>query len=203
MTTIQNFAAFSSNTLATLDKESENAGASPSSWKAFEAGMQILHRFANRSLISIDAVAKSNLQTLHRALLYDAQYTKNLVSIRNENSKNGLPVLRRIYTSEGLIADLLAVKKGESINLVALPQRYTMYLLISGSAQLGTNNINTSTSQHWWNYLATKRNEDCLRKDTVIICPTGQPIQTLNTIGTNCYWLRIQIPLLTMSCKIA
>ena len=201
-TTIQKIAGFSSNPMEAFDRGSKTAFIAHSAWKAFQSGMQILHRYANRSPIDIDTVAKSNLRLLHRSLLYNPHYVNYIENIKYDSTKSGLAVIRRIYTNEEIIADLIAVKKDSVMNLKTLPQHYTMYLFISGNAQLGTNIYRLHPLQHWWNFRPTKNGNHILRNRAVIICSPGQKNKQI-TSNKDCMILRIQISLATSQHEIA
>lgn len=203
ITTAPQIVDFSANSLVTPENETENIISSLSVWKAFQSGMQILQRYANRSPVDIHAIAKSNLQVLHQSLSYDKQYARNIDSIRRDSAKNGLPILRRLYSDQGLNADLLSLQDGASMNLVALPQRYAMYLLVSGSAQLGTDNAGVASVQHWWNRIGSKNQKNYLRTGTVITCSTQQANTRLTARDKNCLLLRVHTPLVGVPCKMA
>ena len=198
-----NIVGFSSNTPVPRDSATSGAMSSLSAWKAFQSGMQILRRYANHSPVDVDAIAKSNLQLLHRSLMQDAQYTNYIEDFKYDSTKSGRPRLRHLYASEGLIADVLALKINTPVNLITLPQRYTMYLLISGSVRLGANKINDYPGQHWWNHIVSRNSDNYLRSGAVIIFPTHETTNKITACGKDCLILRIQIPLLAMPCEIA
>lgn len=171
-----------------------SAISSLSAWKEFQAGMQILHRYAGSSAADVHSIAKSNLQLLHRSLSFDSVYRNSIESTQREGAQSGLPTLRHLYSEQGLIADLLTLQDGASINLTTLPQRYTMYLLISGNAQLGTKSKNDSSAQHWWNRLSTSGDKNHLRDGSAIICSNNNRARQLTANGNNCLVLRINTP---------
>ncbi len=192
-----------SSPLKAHSSETSVAPSSLSAWKAFQAGMQMLQRYADRSPVNIPAVAKSNLQLLHQSLSYDSQYSDNIEHLRREGAKGGQPILRRLYADQGLTADLLAFQEGTSINLTTLPQRYTMYLLISGSAQLDAEKKTSSPVQHWWDRIGSNSNKNYLRSGDVIIRSYKQKSSQLIARGKNCLLLRVHTPTVEASRKTA
>ncbi len=212
MITTHKIASFSPsipNTLIAHGGKTTIAPSSLSAWKAFQAGMQMLQRYADRSPVDIPAVAKSNLQLLHQSLSYDPQYSDNIDDIRREGAKNDQAILRNLYTDQGLTADLLAFQEGTSINLTTLPQRYTMYLLISGNVQLSSNvqldvkNKTSSPVRHWWDRIGPNSNKNCLRSGDVIIRSYTQKNDRLIACGKNCLLLRVHTPTVESSRKTA
>lgn len=201
----RNVVDFSSNSLTSRNERSTNSmpSPSPSAWRAFQSGMQILQRYASSSPADIDAIAKSNLQLLHRSLSQNAQYVNEIENIMNDSSRNGLPALRCIYACQGFTADLLTLKTHTSLKLVAWPEHYTMYLLIVGSAQITANDINHRPAGHWWNYITSKGINQHLRNGTVIIPSINQPSRKITAFRKDCILLRVQMQLTTMSRKIA
>jgi len=194
MITTQKIAGFPPSPFVIHSNEASVAASSLSAWKAFQAGMQMLQRYANRSPIDIDTVAKSNLQLLHQSLSDDTHYINNIEHIWREGARSGQPTLRRLYADQGLTADLLALQDGTSINLAALPQHYTMYLLISGHARFDVENENSSPVRHWWDRIGSYSNKNCLRSGDVIIRSYKQENNRLIASGKNCLLLRVHTP---------
>jgi len=203
MITTHKIAGFSPSSLITHSDETSVASSSLSAWKAFQAGMQMLQRYADRSPIDISAIAKSNLQLLHQSLSYDSQYSDNIEHIRREGTEKGQPMLRRLYADQGLTADLLTFQEGSSINLTTLPQRYTMHLLISGSAQLDTENKTSSPVQYWWERISPNSNKNYLRSGDVITHSYNQKNGRLIAHRKNCLLLRVHTPTEEASRKTA
>ncbi len=203
MITTHEIANFPSSPLKAHSSETSIAPSSLSAWKAFQAGMQMLQRYADRSPVDIPAVAKSNLQLLHQSLSYDSQYSDNIEYIRHEGAKGRQPILRRLYADQELTADLLAFQEGTSINLTTLPQRYTMYLLISGSAQLDAENKISSPVRHWWDRIGSNSNKNYLRSGDVIIRSYKQKSSQLTARVKNCLLLRVHTPTVEASRKTA
>lgn len=193
--------AFIPRPLMAHNSEMSMALSSLSAWKAFQAGMHILQRYAHHSPADIHAIATSNLRLLHQSLSCEAQYNNSIENIRYEGSKTGLPGSRRLYTDRRLIADVLTLQDGTSINLTTLPHCYAMYLLISGSAQLDTKNETGQSAQHWWERLGVNGHKRCLRNGAVIIRSGKQETDRLVTCGKNCLLLRINIPIMDVPGK--
>lgn len=194
---------FSSNSHLPRENETPNVLSSLSAWKAFQSGMQVLQRYANRSPVDIHTIAKSNIQLLHRSLSYNTQYIDNIENIRHESTESDLPTLRRLYSDQGLTADLLSLQDGASINLVARPQRYAMYLLISGSAQLGPDDESTRLAPRWWNRVVLNKRKNYLRNGAVVIRSNQQTDNCLTAKGKDCLILRVHTPAEEIFCKIA
>jgi len=148
-------------------------------------------------------VTKSNLRLLHQSLSCDAQYSNNIEDIQREGAKSGQPGSRRLYADQGFTADLLTLQDGTSINLTTLPQCYAMYLLISGSAQLDTENENRSPVQHWWDRIGLNGNKNCLRNGAVVIRSYDQKNNRLMARGKNCLLLKIHAPVIEADRKVA
>ncbi len=203
MITTHEITGFPPNPLMAYNGETSIAPSSLSAWKAFQAGMQMLQRYADRSPVDIPAIAKSNLQLLHQSLSYDSQYSDNIDHIRREGTESEQPILRRLYADQGLTADLLAFQEGTSINLATLPQRYTMHLLISGSAQLEPENKISSPVRHWWNRIGSNSNKNYLRSGDVIIRSYKQKNNRLTARGKDCLLLRVHTPTVEASRKTA
>ncbi len=203
MITTHKIANFPSTPLMAYNGETSIAPSSLSAWKAFQAGMQMLQRYADRSPVDIPAIATSNLRLLHQSLSYDSQYSDNIEYIQREGTKGGQPILRRLYADQGLTADLLAFQEGTSIKLTTLPQRYTMYLLISGSAQLDAENKISNPVRHWWDRIGSNSNKNYLRSGEVIIRSYKQKNNRLTARGKNCLLLRIHTPTVEASRKMA
>lgn len=203
MATTQKIVDFSRKSPVTDNYETANELSSLSAWKAFQSGMQILQRYANRSPVNIHAIAKSNLQLLHRSLSYDAQYSHTIESVRRKNVNSVLPTLQHLYVNQGLTADLLSLQKGASMNIMSLPLHYSMYLLISGSAKINADSENMNSVQHWWKRISANSNKNYLRNGSVVTHSTNQAISQMTALGQNCIILRIQIPTTEVPCKIA
>jgi len=203
MITTQKIANFVPNPPITHSGEAPTALSSLSAWKAFQAGMQMLQRYASRSPVDIHAVAKSNLQLLHHSLSYDAQYSDNIEDIQREATKSGQPKLRRLYADQGFTADLLTLQDGETINLTTLPQCYAMYLLISGSAQLEIENERSNPMRHWWDRIGSNGSRNSLRSGAVVIRSYKQKSSQLAARGKNCLLLRVHTPAMEVSGKTA
>jgi len=206
MSNTQQIADFSSNSLKIRDSNIANTLSSLSAWKAFQSGMLILQRYANRSAVDINTIAKSNLQLLHRSLSYDMQYNRKIENIRCESESTRRPAMRRLYADQGLTADLLSLQDGAAIDLIASPQRYTMYLLASGHARLGINKEGETSGplqQRWWNRICSNRNKNYLRDGSVIICANQQANNRLIALGKNCLILRVHTPTMAETYKVA
>ena len=203
ISTTHKIADYSSSPFMIHSNKVSIAPSSLSAWKAFQAGMQMLQRYASRSPVDIHAVTKSNLQLLHQSLSYDAQYSNDIENTLQEGRKNGRPTLRRLYADQGLTADLLALQDGATINLTTLPQCYAMYLLISGSAKLDTENETQRPVRHWWNRISSNGDENSLRNGSVIIRSYKQKNSQLIASGKNCLLLRIHAPTMEIPGKAA
>jgi len=177
-------------------------------WKAFLAGMQVLQRYANRSTVSIQAVAESNLRLLHRSLRFNKDYRREVENLLHDTPADGLPVLRHLYTCQGLSADLLALQDGTSINLTSLPQSYAMYLLIAGNAQLESANPEETSAksrarQAWWQRIIFGGKSNILRNgDAIIRCIDQKPVR-LTGFGKSCLLLRVRTPMVDTAYRIA
>jgi hypothetical protein len=199
----QRIVGFSPSSRIACAAETTGKLAALSAWSAFRSGMQILQRYANRSPIDIHTIAKSNMQLLHRSLSYDAEYINNIEIIKYQGKRSDLPTIRRLHAEQELSADVMAFQEGVSINLIALPQRYTMYLLISGTAQLSMKNTRARSEQHWWNRIGINGDKNYLRKGAVVICPDRQKNKQLTALGKDCIVLRVHIPTLETPAQIA
>jgi len=206
MATAHNIVDYSANPnpRVSCDVEIPDAISSLAAWKEFYAGMQILQRYAGRSSADVHLIAKSNLQLLHRSLSYDSLYRNSIESILREGDQSSPPTSRRLYSNQGLTADLLPLQDGASIKLMTLPQHYTMYLLISGNAQLhATSENDNPVVQHWWKRLGAAGNKNHLRNGAAIICAQNKGVGQLTANGKNCLVLKINAPAAVTACKIA
>ena len=207
MSISQRIVGFSPKSQTSYSGESQNTLTSLSAWSAFRSGMQILQRYANRSPVNVHSIAKSNMQLLHRALSYDTGYSRSIDSIRNEDANSDLPTIRRLYSDQGLTADALVFRGGSSMNLIALPQRYSMYLVISGTAQLTSKNkqphLQQHSQQYWWKRIGSSGNNNYLRSGSVVICSDVRQNSLLTAQGKNCVVLSVHIPIQETLNKIA
>lgn len=183
--------------------ERSSAPSSLSAWKAFQAGMQMLQRYADRSPVDIPTVAKSNLQLLHQSLSNDSQYIDKIEYMRHEGAKSDQAILQHLYADQGLTADLLAFQGGTLINLATLPQCYTMYLLISGRAQFDAENKPRNPVRHWWDRIGSNNHKNYLKSGDAIIRSYKQKNDRLIAFGGNCLLLRVHIPTVDASRKTA
>ncbi len=198
----QNIVDFSSNSRLAQNNGAVSTLSSISAWKAFQSGMHILQRYANRAPIDIQSIAKSNLRLLHRSLSYETEYAVLLENTRRESVKSGLTTLRRLYTNRGLIADLLALQKDTSINLVPSPQCCTMYLLVSGSAQIGLKSAARKLAHHWWARIVSNTDNKHLCNGDVVFCTENQASNRLTAAGKDCLLLRVQSPTVMTPCML-
>ena len=172
-------------------------------WQAFQAGMEVLQRFANHAAIDVDAISRSNLQLLHRTLSRDAAYHTQIEQLQSEAKTSSLPIIRRLYTDQSMIADLVLVQAGSQINLPALPQTGTMYLLISGSAELVSYEKSQEIAQHWWQKFGIGNANNTLRNGAVIIPSTNKPPEKLRSATKQCLLLRVNTLSLEVECEAA
>jgi len=194
MATAKNIVEYSPSSSRLRGDAASNAISSLAAWKEFQAGMQILQRYAGRSPANIQHIAKSNLQLLHRSLSFDKLYRSNIENLQQQASKNSIPTQRRIYSGQGLTADLLTLQDGATINLKPLPEHYTMYLLIAGNARLGTKCNNTGLVQHWWNRIGAAGSKDQIRNGTAVICSSYKSKKKMTACGKDCVVLKVNSP---------
>lgn len=204
MENTREIAGFSSNSLPGNGNGAQTLNVLPSTWEAFRAGMQILHRYSSHSPLGFHAVAKSNLLLLHRTLSCDVQYNNNIENLQREARKSGLPTISRLYTNKELTADLLIIQDGVRINLSALPHCNTMYLLISGSAYYNNAaNDEDSSTRHWWERISSDGHKKKLRSGAVIISSCKHKTNQITARGKKCVLLKVHTPAIEIPWRIA
>lgn len=196
------FAEFSSNSSRTPHAQITPRGsyqANPerphhAAWEAFQAGMQFLQKYEERSPGNSENIAISNLQLLHRSLLKDPGYAQSLKQASFNIATSGLPSSHCIFNEKDLRADLLTLKPGTTIRLASHQDSCTMYLSISGKPSMQSPDNTHVLSKHWWNrYRRSNHGVSLKNGNAVLISPQGQTNKLLTTEKNECILLRIQI----------
>lgn len=163
-------------------------------WAAFQAGMQALQHYAERSPANPESIAKSNLQLLHRSLLTDPSYTQSLAKAHNKNANN-LPRSSCVYENSGLRADLLTLKSGTTIQLKSRQDRCAMYLSITGKPSIQSPNNVVTLNKHWWTRYRQEKHGKLLKDgEAVVVLPYGEIKRFITAKTKECILLRVQLP---------
>ncbi|MDT8384632.1 MAG: hypothetical protein RRB22_09465 [Gammaproteobacteria bacterium] len=163
-------------------------------WRAFQAGMQALQNYAQRSAANPRAIAKANLQLLHRSLLRDPAYIQSLKNASNSMGGYRLPASYCIFEDNHLRAELINLQSGTTIQLKSQPGSYAIYLSIRGNPSLYRPDSTTSARNHWWDrYRQTKHEEFLKNEAAVFISSLQKSTEMLTATTKECILLRIQI----------
>ncbi len=164
-------------------------------WGAFQAGMQILQKYAERSAANSETIAKSNLQLLHRALLRDPEYSQTLQKALEKKTSNSLPTSHCVFVSQELRADFLTLQSGTFIQLKPHQERLSMYLAITGKPLLQSADRPAPTTQHWWNRYGQIEGVKALKNgDAIFVSNYWATEKRITAEKKECILLRIQLP---------
>ena len=167
--------------------------AHPAAWGAFQAGMQVLQKYAGRSPANPEAIAKANLQLLHRSLLKDPNYAQALQKVCNGAIRHDLPTSHCIFSNQNLRADFLTLKGGYSIQLKPYLTRCSMYLSIAGKSSIQMANNSALNKKRWWNQRSDPYHPQSLKNGDAVIIPKGwKDEKRLVAEQQECILLRIQ-----------
>lgn len=175
-------------------------------WRAFQAGMQVLQNHAQRSTANPRAIAKANLQLLHRSLLRDPAYIQSLKNASNRVCRPSnrdcshrvysqiLPTSYCIFEDNHLRAELITLQSGSTIQLQSKPGCYSMYLSIRGNPSFSRPESTTSARKHWWNRYRQIKHEEFLKDEAAIfISPQQNNTKRLTATSKECIFLRVQV----------
>lgn len=163
-------------------------------WRAFQAGMEVLHTHARRSAANPRTIAKANLQLLHRALLRDPAYILSLKNASNSAGGHRVPASYCIFEHKNLRAELLALQSGTTLQLKSQPGSYAMYLSIRGNPSLHCPDSTTTARKHWWvRYRQTPQEEFLKDEAAVFISPPQTSTLSLTATTKECILLRILV----------
>ena len=201
MTHNAELAEFSSKSIAPRDdREIFNAKyleaqetARPAAWGAFQAGMYVLQKYAGRSPANPEAIAKANLQLLHRSLLKDPSYAQALKKVCDGTATHDLPTSHCIFANQNLRADFLTLKSGNAIRLKPYLKKCSMYLSIAGKSLIQSTNDAPENKKSWWKPRADSHHLQSLKNgDAVIILRGWNEEKQLVAKEQECILLRIQ-----------
>lgn len=201
MTHNAKFAEFSSKSIAPRDDREifyttyleVQETARPAAWGAFQAGMHVLQKYAGRSPANPEAIAKANLQLLHRSLLKDPSYAQALQKVYDGAATHDLPTSHCIFANQNLRADFLTLKSGNAIQLKPYLKRCSMYLSIAGKPSIQTTNDAPENKKRWWKQRVDSQQPQSLKNgDAVIILKGWNSEKQLVAKEQECILLRIQ-----------
>lgn len=203
MNTNTQFAEFSSNSVSDRIRHMPKKAAlrhirgrsQHDAWGAFQAGMQVLRSYAGRSPANPEAIAKANLQLLHRSLLRDPSYTQSIKTASGNYSSNHLPKSLCIFNNKTLRADLLTLQSGTTIQLKPHQDSCAMYLSITGKPSIESADTVHVPNKHWWDRYRHQNHEQSLKnEDSIIVSSMKTKKRLLTAKKKECVLLRIQLP---------
>lgn len=189
----------SKKTIASMESHPTNTKNSPkhAAWGAFQAGMQILQRYASKSTADPVAIAKANLRLLHQSLLTDPAYQKTLNAANSTTPAEGLPTLHALLATRELQAELISLQKDAVIQLAARQQGIAMLMPITGCASINSEKDQSPRkNDHWWRRMGPSKLEKSLNNGDVMLVSPGQSEgYILNAKGNSCILFSVFIPL--------
>ena len=190
-------------TIASMESHPTNTKNLPrhAAWGAFQAGMQILQRYANKSTADPVAIAKANLRLLHQSLLTDPTYQKTLKAANSAMPAKGLPTLHALLATHELQAELITLQKDTVIQLAARQQGIAMLMPITGRASINSEKDQSPRkNDHWWRHLGQPKLKKSLNLnlnngDVMLISPGQREGHMLSTKGSSCILFSVFLPL--------
>jgi hypothetical protein len=176
-----------------------------SAWRAFQDGMKVLYRYADRSDADTSVIAKANLRLLHHTLLADPSYRERLKTAGQELPVNGLPVISNLLNIQGLCADLITLQAGCDTQTAARKQVSRMYMVISGkvvtNCAMALPGRNNQPVQHrpiqrksWWERLRhTSKDNEYSKGDVILFAQEKHGEKMLGALENHCVLLGISL----------
>jgi hypothetical protein len=168
----------------------------PQVWDAFQAGMQILQRYAGHGPSDATAIAKANLRLLHRSLQVDPSYKQILKNAHRESSSNGLTTMHGVFACSNVQANLITIHKGCAIRLVARSHCLSMFMVISGKAVFLPQKEKVASTQAWWRRRHhVSKNTMIKNGDVLLLGENDVEEKILSAVERNCVLLSVSLPL--------
>jgi len=185
------------HTIAPVIKMETVNRASHAVWKEFQAGMYVLRKYACHSSANSTAIAKSNLQLLHRTLLKDPDYSQRLQAASSKGAKSSLPTSHCVFANHELRADILTLQSGTAIQLNAHDERFAMYLSITGKSLIQPEKAPLPITRKWWERPRLPQGVESLKNgDAVVVNHKGNRNKQIIADKSDCILLRIQLPVM-------
>lgn len=166
-------------------------------WGAFQAGMQILQRYANKSTADPVAIAKANLQLLHQSLLADSAYQETLKAANSATPAGGFPTSHALLATRELQAELITLQNKAAIHLAARQQEgIAMLMPITGRASIDFKKDQPSQKNgSWWRRLGQPKLKRSLKNgDVVLVSPGQSKGHILRAKGNSCVLFSVFLP---------
>lgn len=165
-------------------------------WGAFQAGMQILQRYANKSTADPVAIAKANLQLLHQSLLADSAYQETLKAANSATPAGGFPTSHALLATRELQAELITLQEDIVIQLTARQQGIAMLMPITGRASIDLEKDQPpQRHSHWWRCLGQPKLKRSLKNgDVVLVSPGQSKGHILSAKGNSCVLFSVFLP---------
>ncbi len=165
-------------------------------WGAFQAGMQILQRYANKSPADSATIAKANLRLLYQSLLADPIFLKTLKTTNSAIADKSLPTLHTLLATQELQAELITLPKNSKIPLATRQKGIAMLMLIAGHADIDLiKDPPLQKNNHWWDRLKhPKPNKSFKQGSVILISPSQNEEHILSTEENGCILFSIFLP---------
>ncbi len=145
----------------------------PIAWREFAAGMEFLRRYGAHNTANTNAISRDNLRLLHRSLLQDNTYRRQVHSAQKRMPQYGHPTRTTLLATSRLSAQLIHIPANSNIRLSVRPTELAMLMILSGSLSTDSQ-LAAQTQASWWSrgwYLNRRPKPGiCQLKSDDIIC---------------------------------